>query len=80
MKYTVQFGATQYKYAMYFLVNTTRDCSRNQIIAPVGGQTVEARIGYYAFFDLSGFNTVVEYPNSGPNCFTYFTFSCSISG
>ena len=78
MKYTVQFPPTLYKYEMYISVNMLKDCAKNLIIVPPGGQVVEARIGFPVFIDLSGFTAHITKSTSGTNCLNLFMFTCFI--
>jgi hypothetical protein len=55
-----------------------KDCAKNKIIAPAGGQTIEARIGYPVIINLSSFSAIITKSSSGTNCLSLFVFSCTL--
>jgi hypothetical protein len=69
---------TLYKYPYYFSVNMVKDCAKNKIITPAGGQTVEARIGYPVIISLSSFSALITKSSSGTNCLSFFAYSCTL--
>ena len=74
----MQFVPTLYKYVIYFDVDMVKDCAKNQILAPAGGQIVEVRIGYPVIIDLSGFSALITKSSAGINCLSLFAFSCTL--